>query len=76
MKITTKFNLGDEVWFIYNNQVRNSTIISIGTNTNGKALLGGGQTHIGYHLANDPATPSGWDESKLFPTKSALLASL
>jgi len=78
MNIETKYNLGDTVWFLYNNRVEHATVLSITTVTNGKRVFGSpdGVTHVTCEIPEEGSRPKTWHESKLFPDKPSLLASL
>lgn len=67
MKIETKFNIGQEVWFKGYKEIFNDKIYQIHIKINPE-----GETQINYELWNDVIK----DESKLFPTKEELIASL
>lgn len=83
MTIKTKYNIGDEVWAIYEYQVLKFRIAEIRIKTNGK------KTFVEYLLVYSPVEISEDDilsadieikdiipERYLFPTKEELLKSL
>lgn len=73
MTIETRYNIGDRVWFMHDNKVKNEIIIKIDAvilkdmncNDVGKTIL--------YGLFNYSRC---YAEHKLFPTKEELLKSL
>jgi hypothetical protein len=69
MTIETKYNIGDEVWFIEENEPKSDVILGIEIN------VYKGRQFIEYLFAND-SYPYGLNESELFPTKGELLKSL
>lgn len=73
MTIETRYNIGDKVWFMYNNSVKCEPIIKI--NALIEKDMNSTNIHITilYHLY-DYCTS--YIESKLFPTKEELLKSL
>lgn len=65
MTIETKYNIGEEVWFMYRNKVFSGRIVGIFLKTNG----------INYKIVS--IIKGMWfSETKLFPTKEELLKSL
>lgn len=65
MTIETKYNIGDEVWFMYRNKVFSGRIVGIFIRSNG----------ISYKIVS--IIKGMWfSESNLFPTKEELLKSL
>ena len=69
MIIKTKYNIGEEVWFMEENEPTSDVILSIEIN------LYKGKQFIEYLFAND-SYPYGLNESELFSTKEELLKSL
>ena len=70
MTIETKFDIGQEVWFILGNKARQGIILGITFNKVGHTL-------IGYHYNVQVGVSHGsFNESDLFPTKEELLKSL
>lgn len=71
MTIETKYNIGDEVWFIWDNIVRNAKIDGIWSITVNpeKSIIY--QLNMTWHDA-----PLLFKENALFPTKEELLKSL
>lgn len=72
MTITTRYNIGDEVWYLFAERIPNSAIV---------AHINISDTAINYALRNkeDINHVLGYfhkGESRLFPTKHALLDSL
>jgi len=53
-------------------------VLSITTVTNGKRVFGSpdGVTHVTCEIPEEGSRPKTWHESKLFPDKPSLLASL
>lgn len=73
MTIGTKYNIGDEVWFMHDNSVKNARIIKIGAvieRDMDSAFL---YKNVWYNLYN---YCSPYIECRLFPTKAELLKSL
>lgn len=72
MTIETKYNIGDEVWFItkYNPEKANAKVcaVNIYILTNGDVVIKYDITKGGYHWVRT--------EQELFPTKKELLKSL
>jgi hypothetical protein len=72
MTINTKFNIGDEVWFVHRNEPFKGTILKIETNTiedlNSKEL-----TSIFYRCNYNYILV---EEKNAFPDKQSLLNSL
>jgi len=83
MKIETKFNSGNEVWFMFKNKPHKDTVTNFFVDCSYK---GGSDTGWGGRcypiLISYRFTPDGQsglvtkDESECFPTKEELLASL
>ena len=73
MTIETRYNIGDKVWFMYNNSVKCEPIIKI--NALIEKDINSTNIHITilYHLYDYDTS---YIESKLFPTKEELLKSL
>ena len=70
MTIETKYNIGDEVWFILGHKARQGKILEIVFNKVGYKL-------IGYHYNVEIGLSHGsFNEPELFPTKEELLKSL
>ena len=73
MKIETKYNIGDEVWFMHDNRVKSAIIIKIKAviekDMNSSALV----QDTWYYLYN---YPNPYIECRLFTTKEELLKSL
>lgn len=69
MKIETKYNIGDEVWFLgYHNCKRKGVVFHI------YVTVENGQINTFYCVNNK--WQMGYSESSLFPTKEELLKSL
>lgn len=73
MTIETRYDIGDKVWFMYNNSVKCESIIKI--NALIEKDMNSTNIHITilYHLYDYDTS---YIESKLFPTKEELLKSL
>jgi hypothetical protein len=69
MTIETKFDIGQEVWFMEEDEPNSDVILSIEINIYKEKVF------IEYLFAND-SYPYGLDESILFPTKEELLKSM
>lgn len=70
MTVETKYNIGDEVWFILGSKARQGKILEIIFNKVGYTL-------IGYHYNVQVGVSHGsFNESDLFFTKEELLKSL
>lgn len=69
MKIETKFNVGDEVWFMCQNRSIQNTITSI------RIYIGSDEYTIEY-LFNDRYGDLWKNEKYTFPTKEELIKSL
>lgn len=69
MTIETKYNIGDEVWFLYNREPVNKDIRAIKTGTSRRLQ------YIKYVFRENELSFEK-DESELFPTKEELLKSL
>lgn len=67
MTIETKYNIGDEVWFICSNLVQTSTVRKI------RPIINRDNNLIYYYV---DGLPYEYSETKLFPTKAELLKSL
>ena len=74
MKIETKFNIGDEVWFILNNKVNCSKISKIAVEFTNK------DNYYYYHFEYDPPRSptlcNYFSIKNVFATKQELLDSL
>ena len=68
MTIETKFNIGDEVWFIYKDRCQHSKVESIRVYKHNSIS----KIEINYHLNGIDWLP----EERLFSTKEELLKSL
>ena len=66
MKVKTKYKIGDEVWYISNNQVKHQKIHGVGIS------VGATVTNIIYTLQGNDKV----EESHLFNTKEELLNTL
>lgn len=82
MKIETKYNIGDEVWFIHGNRCSNGKICGM-EHTYGIGKMFGklytGEEIVKIHYSvESPQYPFvlDFEEEKLFPTKEELLKSL
>ena len=70
MKIETRYEIGQEVWFILGSKARQGKILEIIFNKFGHTL-------IGYHYNVQIGVSHGsFNEPDLFPTKEELLKSL
>jgi hypothetical protein len=69
MKIETKYNIGQVVWFMEENGPKSDVILGIEVNIYKEKVF------IEYLFAND-SYPYGLIEADLFPTKEELLKSL
>lgn len=67
MTIETRYNVGDEVWFMFDGEPLNGKILRIGIDTISIRVVIGGN---GYRFTRDA---DGFD---LYPTKEELLKSL
>ncbi len=69
MEIKTKYNIGDEVWFMHNNKIANSRIEYISTlsSKNSKTVIRYEVMLKNYLIIK---------EGDVFPTKQALIDSL
>ena len=73
MKIVTKFDIGQEVWFMNHNKCESSTVKGMRINSvNGNFLGYINHVSIDYNLEEVGIYP----ECNLFPTKEELLNSL
>ena len=70
MTIETKYNIGDEVWFMLGSKARQGKILEIVFKKVGHALIG----H--YYNVQVGMSHGSWNEQDLFPTKEELLKSL
>lgn len=70
MTIETKYNIGDEVWFILGNKARQGKILGITFNKLGNSLI------CYYYNVSVGVSHGSFNESDLFPTKEELLKSL
>ena len=66
MEVSSKFNIGDKVYFIADNKVQKSDITGVSISVNG------GETKVEYTLHFDSTI----DESLVFATKEELIKSL
>lgn len=73
MKIETKYNIGDEVWFMHDNSVKSARIIKIDAVIEKDMNSAFVCINTWYDLYNYH-TP--YIERRLFPTKEELLKSL
>jgi hypothetical protein len=71
MKIETKYNIGDEVWLIWEHKVQSAKIDSIWNITVNPEISVIYQLNMKWHDA-----PLLFKENALFPTKEELLRSL
>ena len=69
----TKYNIGDKAWFMHDNKAKSAIIIKINVVIEKDMNCTGVHTSTLYYLF-DYCAP--YIESKLFPTKEELLASL
>lgn len=76
MNIETKYNLGDNVWFMRNNVAVSGEIISIRTHSNGAKLFDQAMITIHYYISLSNGESVDLLESRLFPDKPSLLTSL
>lgn len=72
MTIKTKFNMSDEVWFMYRDKPTLGKIYGIFINITSTIPSIVYRLGIGYTVLND----TNYNDLQLFKTKSALLASL
>lgn len=70
MKIETKYNIGDEVWFILGSKARQGIILGITFNELGHTLIDY------YYNVQIGVSHGSFNEPDLFPTKEELLKSL
>ena len=70
MKIKTKYNIGDKVWFILGSKARQGVILGITFNKVGHELIGY------YYNVQIGASHGSFNEPYLFPTKEELLKNL
>ena len=77
MKIETKFDIGQEVFFMFNNKVRKDEIDRIRVHVNYKGFLcTKKETVVLYGLTSWDGDNDYYDERQLFASKEELLASL
>lgn len=69
MKIETKYDISDNVWFMSNNSTKSALIVNWTISANG------GNPIITYYV-NNPGYDNTFKEHQLFPTKQDLLNSL
>lgn len=69
MEIRTKFNIGDTIYFMYDNKVCNSSVCSV------SVWVGRESTDIKYYVDRDKDRIS-ITENKVYATKEELIASL
>lgn len=74
MKIETKFNIDDTVWFMHKEKPTTKTVRSMKVHS-GKCLVGITDPLIEYDF-NEHDAKGYKDEKQLFPTKEELLQSL
>ena len=72
MQITTKYNLGQEVWFMKDNEIKHASIYDIPKIQVLYSGRGGYGTGITYGFNSLGEYP----EDRLFPTKEELIKSL
>lgn len=65
-QLKTKYNIGDEVWFMTNNKPRKTTVERV--------IIS--RESISYEVKRAPGVPGFLLEDELFPTKEDLLKSL
>ena len=70
MTIETKYNIGDEVWFILGNKARQGKILGITFEKMGHSIIGY------YYNVQVGVSHGSFNEPDLFPTKEELLKSL
>jgi hypothetical protein len=75
MTIETKFDIGDVCYFMYDNKVKDSTIVKINF-TKEKLLSSFNMEKLTYNVALGYVSNIDFEEDKLFPTKEDLLKSL
>lgn len=73
MTIETKYNIGNEVWFMHDNSVKSARIIKIEAVIEKDMNSAGIHKTTLYHLFDYHKS---YRESQLFPTKEELLKSL
>lgn len=77
MKIETKFNIGQEVFFMFNNKVRSEVIEKIRVIIDLKnKCFSTTEMHVWYWLKPWSGDMDFFSEDKLFTSKEELLASL
>ena len=77
MKIETKFDIGQEVFFMFNNKVRSEEIEKIRVIVDRKnKCFATTETHACYWLKSWSNDTDFFSEEKLFASKEELLASL
>lgn len=70
MTIETKFNLGDEVFVLYNDKIHCVTVTGV------EVFLNFGDSGINYRVQFPAGGETKFAESRLFPTKLSLINSL
>ena len=70
MEIKTKYNIGDEVWFMLGSKARQGKILEITFNKVGYTLISY------YYNVQVGVSHGSFNEPDLFPTKEELLKSL
>lgn len=70
MTIETKYNIGEDVWFILGGKARQGVILGITFNKLGHTLIGY------YYNVQIGVSHGSFNEPDLFPTKEELLKSL
>lgn len=73
MSTTTKFNLGDVIWFMFGNQARNEQVTTIRVNIMGMPAPFPPGIQITYNWGPES---KGISQEKCYATKEELLASL
>ena len=77
MKFETKYNIGDEVWVIHDNEVCRTEITDINIRIVGKVFVESPRYVSAIHSVEYMLNRGYWvAEHKLFPTKEELLKSL
>lgn len=72
MKIETKFNVGDEVWFIRHNKITKGEISIVHTSSDGSLT----NTSYQIRMSSSPADYFELYENEYFATKEELIKSL
>lgn len=75
MNINTKYNVGDKVWLMHDNQVKDALVESIHTTTTIEGSFTHSSTETRYYIVSG-ATRLGKPENQCFRTKQELLESL